>query len=66
MAERIFMKETKIKFYECENEPDKRKTYNVDGTKVTVNLFFAKDGKTVEQAMEDYIVKQAAKTAVNC
>lgn len=43
------------------NQPDRQMTYEVDGVKVIANLFFAKQGRTVEQAVEDYMVRTVTK-----
>lgn len=44
-----------------ESEPEKRKTYKVDGVKVTANFFFSANGITAKQALENYIVRKAVK-----
>ena len=43
---------------------DRQIIRNIDGIKVTANIFFAENGKTLEQIIEDYIVKQAVKEAL--
>ena len=47
-----------------ENEPDKRRTYFIDGVKITANLFFKKTGNDARQVVEDYIIKNSIRQLV--